>query len=196
MAKFEDITGQRYGRLVALSYVGQAHCKSKKKYQTKSIWLFSCDCGNVVERKVGHVKKGDTRSCGCLKEERIQRMGKENSLPTGESSFNGLFHNYQNAAKARGIPWDLPKDEFRRITQLPCLYCGALPTAKFRSHRSSNGHYSYSGVDRVDNTKGYTIGNSVPCCKTCNSAKGTLPVMEFLEWMKRIKKTVNEIYSV
>lgn len=32
--------------------------------------------------------------------------------------------------------------------------------------------YFYNGIDRLDNTKGYTPENSVACCKHCNSLKG------------------------
>lgn len=57
MAKLIDITGQRFGRLVAVRYVG-----NKK-------WLFKCDCGKekVIARK--SVISGDSKSCGCLAKE-------------------------------------------------------------------------------------------------------------------------------
>ena len=36
-----------------------------------------------------------------------------------------------------------------------------------------------NGVDRVDNTKGYSVDNSVPCCKFCNTAKHTMSEGDF-----------------
>ena len=35
------------------------------------------------------------------------------------------------------------------------------------------------GSDRVDNSKGYTMENSVPCCKFCNLGKSVCDVQEF-----------------
>lgn len=54
---FIDITGQRFGRLVAVEYVG-----NKK-------WLFQCDCGNTKIICKKSVINGDTKSCGCLARE-------------------------------------------------------------------------------------------------------------------------------
>jgi len=44
------------------------------------------------------------------------------------------------------------------------------------------------GVDRVDNTKGYTKENCVPCCKICNRLKSDLTKEEFEEYQKRVKE--------
>lgn len=40
--------------------------------------------------------------------------------------------------------------------------------------------------DRVDNDKGYSIKNVVPCCETCNYMKGDLTESFFINHMKRI----------
>lgn len=55
--KREDLTGQRFGRLVALKYLGDC------KYECK------CDCGNTKIVRTGCLKHGNTRSCGCLARE-------------------------------------------------------------------------------------------------------------------------------
>ena len=43
-----------------------------------------------------------------------------------------------------------------------------------------------NGLDRIDSSKGYSSENTVPCCKYCNTAKNTMSVNEFMEWVKRI----------
>ena len=53
-----DIAGQRFGKLTAEKYVPN----TKKG----SYWLCSCDCGNSVVVSLGNLKKGNTKSCGCL----------------------------------------------------------------------------------------------------------------------------------
>lgn len=54
-----DISGNRYGRLIALSVVG-------KGQKSKAIWRFRCDCGGEVERIADQVIQGNVASCGCL----------------------------------------------------------------------------------------------------------------------------------
>ena len=60
----------------------------------------------------------------------------------------------------------------------PCSYCGRLcdPSIDY-----------YNGIDRIDNNIGYTIDNSVSCCKYCNFAKNDFLLDEFLLWIKRTK---------
>lgn len=38
--------------------------------------------------------------------------------------------------------------------------------------------------------------NCVPCCKVCNSAKGTLTPSEFLSWRQRIAAHLEPKFSV
>ena len=60
--KFEDLTGQRFGRLVAV-----ARCGAKRG---SALWLCKCDCGNDCKVTHRELKTGDTRSCGCIRKER------------------------------------------------------------------------------------------------------------------------------
>ncbi len=58
-----DITGQRWGRLVAVCHVGYTTVEQTGKKQ--AVWLWQCDCGNTKEIPATQVKHGGTRSCGC-----------------------------------------------------------------------------------------------------------------------------------
>ena len=55
MGKFIDLTGQKFGKLTAISYD-----------QDKKKWLCKCDCGNDKYASCGHLRSGQTKSCGCL----------------------------------------------------------------------------------------------------------------------------------
>jgi len=57
MADLVDMTGRRYGKLVAL------HRDGLKK------WVFQCDCGQEKSILGYSVRSGETRSCGCLRNE-------------------------------------------------------------------------------------------------------------------------------
>jgi len=59
----KDMTGQRFGRLVAIKLFGIRALGGAKS----AVWECQCDCGTVVN-VVGHyLRNGGTRSCGCLR---------------------------------------------------------------------------------------------------------------------------------
>lgn len=60
-----DITGQKFGRLTAIRYLGTEGRKAK--------WLCRCDCGNISEVTSNNLRRGGTKSCGCLKDENHKR---------------------------------------------------------------------------------------------------------------------------
>lgn len=60
-----DITGQKFGRLSAVKYLGNRN------------WLFSCDCGNEKIINGYAVRSGQTKSCGCyISEKTTERSTK------------------------------------------------------------------------------------------------------------------------
>ena len=61
MSAFKNITGLRFGRLVALEWQGRV-----KNY---SRWLCQCDCGVTKVSRAGDLMQGRVKSCGCLKTE-------------------------------------------------------------------------------------------------------------------------------
>ena len=70
--RMKDITGQRFGRLVAISRID---------YPEGSFWRCLCDCGKTTEVYGGNLKKASgTKSCGCLKRERMAKMAKDRGL--------------------------------------------------------------------------------------------------------------------
>lgn len=61
MANRIDITGQRFGRLVAVRY---DHTDNNR-----AVWECRCDCGNTVYVSGKLLRSGHTKSCGCGKVE-------------------------------------------------------------------------------------------------------------------------------
>lgn len=70
MGKLVDLTGQRFGRLIVL------HRGDKVKHNETVKWYCKCDCGNYCWVDGPELRKGDTKSCGCLKAESNARKGK------------------------------------------------------------------------------------------------------------------------
>jgi len=58
----KDVTGRRFGRLTALYRLEE---KSGSSY----LWHCRCDCGRETDVRLGSLLRGDTTSCGCLREE-------------------------------------------------------------------------------------------------------------------------------
>lgn len=54
-----DITGRRFGRLVASHRTGSNR-------QGLAVWECACDCGRVVRAVASEVSRGKKLSCGCL----------------------------------------------------------------------------------------------------------------------------------
>lgn len=61
-----DISGRRFGRLVALERVGRTLAPNGTR---QSMWRCRCDCGNETVVKYIALTTGNTRSCGCMEEE-------------------------------------------------------------------------------------------------------------------------------
>lgn len=110
-----------------------------------------------------------------------------NKKPEGQASFNAVYRDYKNRALKLEIPFEIDEEQFRTITSQNCVYCGVEPL-QHRKHgkKTFNGFYLHNGLDRVDNSKGYTPDNVVACCGICNKAKRDLPLEEFQAWIDRL----------
>lgn len=165
----KNFTGQRFGKLVVI-----------KKLQEKSWggykYLCRCDCGNekvIYGGDLNRTSRKGTTSCGCLNKKNV-----------GESAFNHVFARLKKQATERNYGWNLTKEEVKILTSSPCFYCGTLPYQV--QVNEFNGNYIYNGIDRVNNFKGYTVKNSVPCCGKCNRAKSDYSLDEFKNWAKSL----------
>jgi len=67
MAKFKDLSGQRFSRWLVLSYEG----KNKQKL---SIFKCKCDCGVIKILRGTELVRGHTKSCGCSSEDSIKDL--------------------------------------------------------------------------------------------------------------------------
>ena len=179
MPRLIDLTGQKFGRWTVI----------KRSYPNKGIepvWLCKCDCGKEKIVIGNSLRKGDSKSCGCLSNELKSARRKLNS---GLASMRAVIRQYKANAENRGLEFRLNEKQFKEITQKDCFYCGAKPNNIIKSP-THNGDYSYNGLDRIDNNKGYTIDNIVPCCKRCNRAKDTYTLQEYKGWIKRTYKKI------
>lgn len=169
--------GEKYNKLTIIDIL--LDNKNKEKHKVRCI----CDCGTECIRNLRCVKRGLSKSCGCLsiqwqKSSEFKEMQKKSSklgadatrLPTGISSFNKIFQVYQSGARKRRLSFELTKSEFTTLINDNCFYCGITPSQR-TFDKKRNGNYVYNGIDRVDNSIGYNINNCVTCCGICNKMK-------------------------
>lgn len=93
--KVNDISGKRFGCLLAERYVGS---KIKLSGQLSSVWECKCDCGNVVHVMYSHLVSGHTMSCGCSRnsngEKQVCSLLKELNVEFAtEYMFSDLLSN-------------------------------------------------------------------------------------------------------
>ena len=97
MGKRIDLTGQKFGRLTVLDFYG-----SDKRRE--SIWRCQCECGNITNVLSSNLRKGYTKSCGCLQKE---KAGKNTPIKDlSNMSFGQLTVLYPTSQRLNGqVVW-------------------------------------------------------------------------------------------
>lgn len=120
-------------------------------------------------KKHGHVKTHDmNQSCVWASNEK----SRERISEWKKRNLNEKLGQSKRSAIYRGHDWYLSDEFAKKLFTEQCHYCG--------------NEQKLNGIDRIDNTLGYTPANCVSCCKKCNYAKHTLGYMEFIELCRNI----------
>lgn len=92
----------------------------------------------------------------------------------GKRTISYVWRDFCKNAATRNYAVTITYDEFAELIIQPCFYCGVFYKSK------------YNGIDRYDNTHGYTNDNVRPCCTTCNIMKNNYEPQLFYEKVKTI----------
>jgi len=149
----------------------------------QAMYICKCACGKESHVQAQHILSGRSKSCGCFKGKYLSIASKNKNKRKPQSAFYTVYYRYAYGAKRRNITFNLTQKYFRYLTSSDCYYCGAHPNSVKYNYGDS---YTYNGIDRVNNNKGYSVGNCVACCPLCNKLKGTFTKTEFLLQVKRI----------
>jgi hypothetical protein len=175
----KQISGNRYGKLIVISI---SHTKGGRAY-----WNCKCDCGNSCV-KVGYtLRKNGVGSCGCLISERMVKLNKDKVLPAHTTGAKAVYGAYRCNSKRQKIVFKLTLEHFKEITSQNCHYCNAPPKNIFKQ-KCNYDEYKYSGIDKKEQGLGYIYENCVPCCKTCNWAKGKQSYLTFISYLDNLVK--------
>lgn len=173
MSTLIDILGKTFGRLLVY--------KRAPNLFGRAAWWCKCECGKCLKVAGKDLRSGHTRSCGCLQKEKAGFGRRKPGVAARQ-----LFAKTAGRAKKYSRSFELDFTYFVRLCALPCFYCGR---DFFSTNRHRYEEFPYNGLDRVDNAKGYTMDNVVPCCKLCNTMKLDLSIDIFLEQVERIYAT-------
>lgn len=174
--------GARHGRLLVVDF------DHADKYSRK-FWLCSCACGSGkrVVADTYSLRAGTYKSCGCI----------QKGIETAAASPKGkdraamvcLIATRRKQAKARGLVYDLTLEQFTALARSPCGYCGC-PAGNLFKKKATDVGIPYSGIDRVDPSRGYTPDNVVPACGVCNRFKMTLDHDGFKDHVLRMAERI------
>lgn len=132
MPSFKDHTGQKYGKLTCVSYLG------------KSRWLCKCDCGGESTVRSADLTTGNTKSCGCNHE------------------HHGLTHTPEFRVWVGILRrcYDLRSEDFKNYGERGILVCDRwrYSFSNFYADMGQRPTPQHS-IDRIDNNLGYSPEN-------------------------------------
>lgn len=67
--RMKDISGKRFGKLTAIKPV-----EEKERLRGTYKWLCKCDCGNYATVPLNKLTTGNTKSCGCIRQDIKERL--------------------------------------------------------------------------------------------------------------------------
>ncbi len=117
-------------------------------------------CDNI--KRVERVKKsGQTpaRQAAWKRYEAKRKLRRTSKLPSEVAHW--ICEDSKKSARKRNIEHDLQENTIAEFIADGCVYCGE------KDLRIT--------LDRIDNSKGYTMNNINPACLRCNYARGNMP---------------------
>jgi hypothetical protein len=175
----EDISGQRFGKLVALKF-------EKLDRFGKALWLVRCDCGKEKIINASGMKANLVKSCGCYKHERLGR---------GVGSLSRAYwRKLEKSAVRRGFEFSITQEYawslFLEQNQL-CALSG-VPIVMFQNW--DRYRLQTASLDRIDSTKGYVLGNVQWVHKRINFLKRDYSEEELIFWCVRVAEQNKDKY--
>lgn len=187
--KYNDFIGRKFGRLLVVAMVEPVVDKEGYKRTT---YLCRCECGKepLIQRHALQNKNGVT-SCGCLLFEQRSNLGLSKRKLEPKMATAKIIFDF------RYSDGNLTFDDFLRLSQENCYYCGIGPSTTYNkfSHRGpaktsqyavDNGNFTYNGLDRIDSNLPHNLENVVAACHPCNYSKSDHNQDEWGKWICKV----------
>lgn len=172
-----NLSGMVFGRLTVVSYAGaRAH----------AMWDCKCECGKIRRVRGSKLTCKKVIECVPCSKSRGNAAGSvTRSKPDDAVAMRRAIGHYQVNARKKRRAFGLSTEQARLLLLSHCHYCGIPPSTLVKGKGKKSG-ILVSGIDRVDSSLGYEVGNVVLCCSTCNFAKREMSKEEFLSWVERV----------
>ncbi|EIZ8936128.1 hypothetical protein MQ524_000447 [Salmonella enterica] len=145
MKKILDLTGQRFGKLVALNTAG--YNKSRRV-----LWRCICDCGNEKITTTKRLRNGECASCGCLYKE----VSSKNAIVTHGDTGSVEYNTWTSMRKRCNNPKHHAYRNYGGRGIKVCSEWNNYEQFLKDMGRRPEGDYS---LDRIDNERGYSPDN-------------------------------------
>lgn len=150
----EDIIGRRFNRLVVVRDDGTRSAKGDIK------WLCQCDCGKQIHALGYRLKRGLTKSCGCLNDEKRRQRFKD-LTGTETENFKIIDKAY---SKNRRVWWNCV-----------CKHCGAniILNNNLIGHQTSCGCIRGASKEFMDSIRdSKSLKSTKPTAKSTTGVRG------------------------
>lgn len=149
--KIKDLTGIRFGRLVAVA-------KTEERIDRRVVWECKCDCGNMHHVQSNSLLSGKTRSCGCLEREHQKKFGEART--THHQSRDKFYYLWQGMKQRCS---NNNHKNYKDYGGRGITVCDEWKNSfeAFRDYVSQLPHFGESGytLDRINNDGNYEPGN-------------------------------------
>ena len=175
--------GQKFGKWTTISFHNYKELNEKV-----GKWKCICDCGYEKFIRAANLVGKYTSMCKTCSNKINTQV---NLKPDKGACKTKILIQIKRQASSRNLEMLLTDSEILEITSKNCFYCKKEP---FNNAKSSNGDFIlFNGIDRVNNLKGYTNENTVPCCKYCNISKLDLSLNDWMQNISNIYQNKHEI---
>lgn len=155
-----DVANQRFGRLTVKKFMGR---KLNSPNKGTICWYVKCDCGNEKIVAISDLTSGHTTSCGCKQIEAAKKtlapINKKASERNNGLSKQPWLQNYKNILQRLFNKNYHAYDHYREKIQGPLIEQSWLDDPWEFYKEIGDKPDPHASVDRIDNTKGYVIGN-------------------------------------
>jgi hypothetical protein len=150
-------------------------------------WIRYCSkCGG----EVSHLRRNYCIGAHLIKQP-CKKCSNISNNPSGMVGYIRLswFEAFKKSAITRGYSWDLTPEELDTLYNIQQQRCAL---SGLSIGWSSEGWDHTASIDRIDNNKGYFLGNIQLVHKKINMMRGQLSVEDFVDLCKLVAIKLND----
>lgn len=180
------LIGERFGRLLVE--------REDRVEASQVFWVCQCDCGGRISVATHALKRGNTRSCGCLRSEtlRTRKGNPTHGLSRDGNGKKSRLYNIWTGMKTRCF--NQSAREYPGYGGRGISLCSEwMDFGNFSSWAKSNGYDESLTIERIDNDGNYEASNCtwIPRTSQSRNRRDTVLIsfrgitMTLAEWSRK-----------